>query len=310
MELEKIREFHELARTLNFTRAARSLHMSFSALSKHLRSLEEELGVPLVQRELDGRNVLTKAGQRFLDRTRPWLAEFDGIAEECRGLRDPSPPVRIHGAPSCVIGAASQLRRALEASGSEPVNFACVALKLPAREALDRGAADFACHYEPEPQVRWLAREGLEDAYGCIPLAPEHPCLIAGATSPLADRSSVALQELGGFQLIDMDDSMYNNWLKANTEIFSRYGHDPSIRVVHDLPLSGGAFHLGPRDLVLSTDKFARYYEDLDVEDVTTLAIEGFDAVTYPFLIYRRDTDNKDVLSIVAAREKVGPSVG
>ena len=93
MELEKIREFATFAQTLKFTDAAQALHMSQSSLSKHIRDLEEELGMLLVERGAagTGKNALTPAGRRYLELAGAWLDEHDAIVAECRLIADELP---------------------------------------------------------------------------------------------------------------------------------------------------------------------------------------------------------------------------
>ena len=65
MNYNKLNYFYELAQTMNQTRAAESLYMSQSSLSKHLLDLERDFGVPLfirTNRDL----VLTDAGKELL----------------------------------------------------------------------------------------------------------------------------------------------------------------------------------------------------------------------------------------------------
>ncbi len=50
MEIRYLKEFTELAEILNFTSAAENLYISQPVLSKHIRSLEKELGAPLFNR--------------------------------------------------------------------------------------------------------------------------------------------------------------------------------------------------------------------------------------------------------------------
>jgi DNA-binding transcriptional LysR family regulator len=65
MELQKIRYFLALAQTLNFTRAAEECHVSQPALTRAIKTLEEELGGDLIRRE--GRlSHLTDLGQQML----------------------------------------------------------------------------------------------------------------------------------------------------------------------------------------------------------------------------------------------------
>jgi DNA-binding transcriptional LysR family regulator len=65
MEMQQIRYFLALARTLNFTRAAQECNVSQSALTRAIQALEGELGGELIRRE-HSRSHLTELGKRML----------------------------------------------------------------------------------------------------------------------------------------------------------------------------------------------------------------------------------------------------
>lgn len=65
MELNQLRSFLSVARTGQLVRASEQLHLTQSALSKQIKSLEDELGVLLFVRTPAGM-VLTGAGRRLL----------------------------------------------------------------------------------------------------------------------------------------------------------------------------------------------------------------------------------------------------
>jgi len=65
MEMQQVRYFLAVARTLNFTRAAEQCNVTQPALTRAIRQLEDELGGELIRRE--GRlSHLTELGQRML----------------------------------------------------------------------------------------------------------------------------------------------------------------------------------------------------------------------------------------------------
>ncbi|MEL7567701.1 MAG: LysR family transcriptional regulator [Dehalobacterium sp.] len=76
MDLDYIREFLVLSKTLNFTKAAEMLHMSQSSLSRHLICLEEEVGTSLIRRTKH--NVkLTASGKAFFDKAIELVSQYD-----------------------------------------------------------------------------------------------------------------------------------------------------------------------------------------------------------------------------------------
>jgi DNA-binding transcriptional LysR family regulator len=73
MEMQQIRYFLALSKSLNFTRAAESCNVSQPALTRAIQALEAELGGDLIRRER-GNSHLTPLGERML----PYLQQcFD-----------------------------------------------------------------------------------------------------------------------------------------------------------------------------------------------------------------------------------------
>lgn len=73
MDLRQLTIFREVAKQLNFTKAAISLNYVQSNVTAQIHALEEELGVPLFDR-LGKQVVLTDAGQQLLDYAERLLA--------------------------------------------------------------------------------------------------------------------------------------------------------------------------------------------------------------------------------------------
>ncbi len=83
MDLRSIRYFVQISDLGSITRAAAHLSIAQPALSRHVRSLEDELGVQLLVRLPRGVR-LTGAGRQFLDHCRRILRELDRARDELR----------------------------------------------------------------------------------------------------------------------------------------------------------------------------------------------------------------------------------
>src|SRR3569833_613926 len=92
----QLRAFIAGAEALNFSRAAENLGGSSAALSQLVRSLEERVGVRLLNRNT--RNVsLTEAGDRLLQRVKPAVEELGAAIGQTSNLSEhPIGPVRFH----------------------------------------------------------------------------------------------------------------------------------------------------------------------------------------------------------------------
>lgn len=88
MELNQLQYFQMVARLQHFTHAAEALSLSQPALSRSIARLEEELGVPLFDRQ--GRSVILNSyGQLFLNRVNRVFQEIELAHHELQNILDP-----------------------------------------------------------------------------------------------------------------------------------------------------------------------------------------------------------------------------
>lgn len=81
MDIKHLQHFLTLAEHLHFGQASAASHISLSALSRNIRQLEQQLGVPLFNR--DNRSVqLTPEGQRFFSYARSAVGDWDTIRNQ------------------------------------------------------------------------------------------------------------------------------------------------------------------------------------------------------------------------------------
>ena len=92
MELRHLRYFVAVAEERSLTVAAeRRLHTAQPSLSRQIRDLEYEVGVPLMTRSARGIE-LTAAGRAFLDHARLALAQTEAAVEAARRAAQPAKP--------------------------------------------------------------------------------------------------------------------------------------------------------------------------------------------------------------------------
>lgn len=87
--IERLRVFHAVARAESFTQAAESLHLTQSGISKHVKAMEDELGVSLFDR-LGKKVSLTQAGEILYEAAQEVLssvASAEQRIQELAGLR-------------------------------------------------------------------------------------------------------------------------------------------------------------------------------------------------------------------------------
>jgi LysR family hca operon transcriptional activator len=97
MELRHLRYFVAVAEEGSLTVAAeKRLHTAQPSLSRQIRDLEQEIGVPLLKRSVHGVE-LTAAGRVFLDHARLALTQAEAGAEAARRAAQPSKQVFAMG---------------------------------------------------------------------------------------------------------------------------------------------------------------------------------------------------------------------
>ncbi len=174
MEIRELRAFIAVAEEGSFSAAARKLHVSQSALSQTIRSLERQLGVRLLERHSAGVSV-TDAGGLLLREARALLAQHDRVLAAVTGQAAAGPATLRVGVPLELPG--SVLPRGLADMGAAfpqtraEISHASSAAQLAALEA---GDLDLALARECPPGPGYDAVLVAEEPLGVL-LSPAWP---------------------------------------------------------------------------------------------------------------------------------------
>ena len=192
MNLRQLQYFVEVSELESVTKAAERLHVAQPALSRHMRTLERDLGVRLFAR--DGRGItLTNAGVVFRERVRAVLRELDRAQMEVKALSR-SPGGRID------LGMPFSISQALTRNLVQRVHHELPDVSL---RVID-GWTGFI--------IEWLLRGRLDlgviydytlksDVLRTEPLAVEEHFLVCASGDPLAGRGRISLAEVAGLPL-------------------------------------------------------------------------------------------------------------
>lgn len=193
MEIRVLNYFLEIAREGNMTRAAKSLHVSQSSLSKQMKELEFELGKPLFTRTKLGLS-LTDEGMLLRKRAKDIVAMVDKTTEEFASLDI------ITGGDVHIGCAESYLIKHLARSIKEfKRDYPLFRFHLFSGDTslvtdhLDRGLLDFAVIVEPPDlsKYNYLEIPGT-DRWGLV-IKKDHP---------LASKTEIKMDDLIGIDLI------------------------------------------------------------------------------------------------------------
>ncbi|MEI3611560.1 LysR family transcriptional regulator [Pseudogracilibacillus sp. SO30301A] len=87
MDIRHLEYFIEVAKHLNFTKAATALHVSQPSLSKTIKGIEEELGVPLFYRSFR-QLEMTDAGNALLQNAKHVLHAYENLTSELNDVME------------------------------------------------------------------------------------------------------------------------------------------------------------------------------------------------------------------------------
>jgi DNA-binding transcriptional LysR family regulator len=226
MELRHLRYFVAVAEDENITRAASRLHVSQPALSRQIHDLEDELGVPLLERT--AKTVrLTEAGRVFLLEARAVLSRTDDAVKTVRavagGLQG---EIHVGYAPSLTV---QILPHALRIFQAEHPDVRVMLHDLSTGEMLS-GLRNGKLH------LALMVQPGAGNTHGLHfkELARYAVCLAVPPAHPLARARSVPWTRLAKESLIAYSRDEYPEYHEGLDTFSKLVGGKPRIAEEHD----------------------------------------------------------------------------
>ena len=211
MELRQLKYALQIAKDLNFSRAAEKLHIAQPSLSQQLSKLEKELGVVLFERSTNSVE-LTYAGSVFMERAQKIVDMSEMLGREMNDI--------------------SQMRKGKLMIGSLPITGSHILpLVLPVfqsrfpeieiqlieettanLETLTASGETDICLLSLPVEEPSLTYETIIEEEICLALPPKHPIALSGADKngriaiiELRDEPFIVLKKGQGFRQITVD---------------------------------------------------------------------------------------------------------
>ena len=236
MDIERIKEFLDLADTLNFSRSASNLNMAQSTLSRHIADLEEETGGLLFDRTTSS-GRLTAAGKAFYEKALDTVAAFGELMATTKGAPGKAKTtVLIAG--STLQPTENRIITALSgraASQGLPIRFGyCRPRSLsndpPAsfsEELLSSGKTDLVIDTYPlDQRPELVGRTKVEAVHICR----EQLRLIGSPDNPHLGDGRLVLEDLRDMRLVAL--AVHKHCSKVMSAPFHAAGINPRLRTV------------------------------------------------------------------------------
>lgn len=196
MEIERLREFTCLARTLNYHVAANQCYISHSTLSKHIASMERELGCRFFVRNKASVS-LTAYGKMLLGHAEGILKAYDECLDEINLVKTESTKslsvCYMYEAAHLILSELYQIIRVERADLGLDLNLKLLQLE-ELKPRLDDDLTDVVIGVDQD----------FEDTttYRKFPIYRDRAAVIVPPTHEFAKRESMPIEELAGHRVI------------------------------------------------------------------------------------------------------------
>jgi DNA-binding transcriptional LysR family regulator len=222
VELRHLRYFVGVAETENVSRAALKLHISQPAVSRQVRDLEDEVGLPLLKRA--GKSVrLTQAGRVFLNEARAILERTDEALRNVRAL-DAQQRIDLH------VGFSSEGIDHLFHMILNAYNYAMPKVRVRLHDARVEDNVDALLAGKLELAFIFVApKPGALRGLRFLELSREHIRLAVSPTHPLARRRTLSIEEAARQPFLVLVPEQFPDYHYFVDAVFSSSKSKPTI---------------------------------------------------------------------------------
>ena len=207
MYIEYLREFCTLARRLNYTHAANELHESQSTLSRHIKTMEIELGFSLIRRR--GNDLsLTNGGNAFLEGAVSLVENYDKLIESCRTIANSfSGDIVIQHPPYQDVAGIIFVKMLARFKKLYPnVHVSYRDFKTTMEEALKQGIVDVSLEYWfDDKELAETRYSSLECSYATV--CKTSLVALFSANSVFTNEKSLSLSDMENAEIVQMYDA-------------------------------------------------------------------------------------------------------
>ena len=292
MESAYLREFVEFSKYLNFSSAARALHMSQSSLSKHIADIEKTLGFNLINHS--NPPTLTKAGIAFLEMCEEVFFIYDSAVEHCRTLAI-NPDGRIVIQDPVMDSTISNQSIPVFMHFAE--NYPTIDIELfPLKgktisDALNDGTMDvgyFMGYGDIKENIAMKAKAGIV----AFPLRTRRFALWMSKDHPIAAKEELHVEDLRDYPFLVQADRLFDDWRLVLQSLGEAHGFTPKIKL-RITPTINGYFALNTKDgIIILADAFLVDPRFLMRGDMITRELVGGKCEYVLYCVYRADNKN------------------
>lgn len=290
MRIEYLKDAIRLAETLNFTQAASDLFVSQPVLSKHIATLEKEIGVKLFVRTKHEVR-LTRAGKAFLEDARKVVDAYDSMMSKLDSDKRSLHVGFVFGSmSSCIIEIQKRFR---DVRPDVDVQYHSYTSIREPREQLECGAVDVVLGATQESWVK--------GAYRYRVLGLDSYAFILSESDVHAESSALSGEDLKGYTLLVPDEQLLEQDAEA-FEYMKANGLVDLQPILHDM---------NSIPIIVEANKSASFGQRVlrnfygERSKLSFVPIEGLD-VTLPIVaIWKYEDETDALLALVDIAEEV-----